>query len=179
MAAEQREKRTLEYSLLGLLKGDPQHGYALFQKLQDTRELSRIWHVKRSKVYYLLEKLENQGLLSSRVVPHDTYPDRKTYQLTDQGRRCLQEWVQQPVTSGRDMRVSFLSRLFFALQDSPAAARRLVKTQLAETRSWLTSLTGQWEELEDSDFLTDRTFQFRIGQVEAMLDWLRECRDQI
>ena len=40
---------TLEYILLGLLRDNPDHGYALFEKVQNTPELSLIWQVKRSK----------------------------------------------------------------------------------------------------------------------------------
>jgi DNA-binding PadR family transcriptional regulator len=177
--AESSEKLSLEYILLGLLEGQPQHGYALYKQLQDTRELSRIWHVKRSKVYYLLDKLADQNLLSSRVMAVDHVPDRKVYSLTEEGRQAFRAWYRTPVRSGRIMRVGFLSRLFFALREGQDPAVRLIEEQIQETLSWLKSLSAQLEGLEDPDLVTEQVFTFRIGQIQAMLDWLKECRQKI
>lgn len=173
------ENQTLEYILLGLLEGDPQHGYALYQKLQDARELSRIWHVKRSKVYYLLDVLADEGLLTSRVIAAEQYPDRKVFSLTDQGRKAFQSWFRSPVRTGRAMRVSFLSRLYFALRENPAEALRLINKQIEETGSWRESLSAQLHRLDTPDFISEQVFTFRIGQIQAMLDWLEECREKI
>lgn len=177
--AGELENLTLEYILLGLLEGHPQHGYALYQKLQETRELSRIWHVKRSKVYYLLDKLADQELLTSRVMAVDHVPDRKVFSLTEKGTREFQSWVRSPVRSGRTMRVAFLSRLFFALSEGQKTALDLIETQIQETTTWLGSLSAQLDQLEDPDLITEQVFTFRIGQIRAMLDWLEECRRKI
>jgi len=176
---ENYHSQTLEIILLGLLEEEPLHGYALFQKLQATDELSRIWHVKRSKVYYLLEKLVNQGLLEPEIERCEGSPDRKIFHLTGKGKQLLQEWVQTPVSSGREMRVTFLSRLFFALRKPGTSARQLIRDQKKVCRSWKTSLESQLAELDPPDFITERVFAFRIGQVQAMLDWLEECQQAI
>lgn len=173
------DRLTLEFILVGLLQGKPLHGYALFEKLQETRELSLIWHVKRSKVYYLLEKLESQGLLESEIISHPSYPDRKTYSITREGQAQFSRWLAAPVRSGRNMRVVFLSRLFFALREGKSTADKLIEGQLRETRGWLDSLQGQLADLDDPDFITEQVFTFRIGQVQAMITWLENCQRKI
>jgi uncharacterized protein Smg (DUF494 family) len=55
----------------------------------------------------------------------------------------------------------------------------LIEEQIQETLSWLKSLSAQLEGLEDPDLVTEQVFTFRIGQIQAMLDWLKECREKI
>lgn len=170
---------TLEYILLGLLRAQPRHGYALYKKVQSTPELSLIWHIKRSKLYYLLERLENEELLTVQVSSQGSYPDRKIYRLTEQGEREFQKWVHTPVQSGRHVRVEFLSKLFFVLQESHPAAVELIRAQQGTCRSWVDSLEKQLVEQEDADFISRQVFAFRIGQIEAMIDWLENCHLQL
>jgi PadR family transcriptional regulator AphA len=177
--AELSSSLILEYILLGLLQGEPDHGYALFERIQGTPELSLIWQVKRSKLYYLLEKLAREGLLAISVSPREGYPDRKVFQITEQGKEAFQAWVRTPVQSSRQVRITFLSKLYFALGESPVAAEDLINTQLEMCQNWIDSLKGELAERSGESFLTRQVMLFRIGQVEAMVKWLSSCRDQL
>lgn len=170
---------TLENILLGLIGDQPQHGYALFQRIQGSQDLSRIWHVKRSKLYYLLEQLEDKGYLSSRMERTPSYPDRKIYHLTEAGKSEFRDWVNSPVESGRHMRIAFLSRLYFALQSGKGEALDLIGKQEARCQTWKESLQDELGSLSSPDFLARQVYQFRIGQVEAMLRWLESCKAEI
>lgn len=170
---------TLENILLGLLREQPRHGYALFKRVESSPELSRIWHIKRSKLYYLLERLEEKGYLSSHLERVPSQPDRKMYTITEEGEQAFEAWVRSPVKSGRHMRIAFLSRLYFALEEGESLALELVADQTQRCRSWKENLEEQLRGMETSDFITQQIFHFRIGQVEAMLDWLRECQHEI
>jgi len=170
---------TLEYILLGLLREAPRHGYALFQTLSGDPALSRIWHVKRSKVYYLLDSLADRGLITFQVEHHAHQPDRKVFQVTDEGKEEFFSWMMTPVKSGRHVRIGFLSRLHFALQEGKDHALQLIDEQIGRCRSWQMNLEKQLKELTGIDFITKHTFRFRIGQVEAMLAWLSSCREDV
>lgn len=170
---------TLEYILLGLLREEPLHGYALFQRLREDPALSRIWHVKRSKVYYLLDTLAERGLISYRVEHHAHQPDRKVFRLTDSGKKEFFSWMISPVESGRHIRIALLSRLFFAIREGKEHALQLIDDQISRCRSWKLSLEDQLKELSPDDFITEQTFRFRIGQVDAMLSWLTSCREGV
>ncbi|MFO7942919.1 MAG: PadR family transcriptional regulator [Anaerolineales bacterium] len=167
---------TLENILLGLLQDQPQHGYALYKRVQESPELSRIWQVKRSKLYYLLEKLEEKDLLSSSLKASSSHPDRKIYHLTERGRREFETWMKTPVKSGRHMRIAFLSRLLFALEAGETQALTLIQRQFTRCQAWLDNLETQLSELEDPDFFSCQIFKFRMGQVQAMLNWLEDCK---
>lgn len=176
---EDTTQLTLEYILLGLIREQPLHGYALFKKVQATPELSLIWHVKRSKLYYLLEKLESEGFLEMEVSEDESYPDRKMYHLTGKGEQVFQQWIRSPVKSGRHVRVAFLSKLYFAHRQSRREAVQLIRDQLETCQAWLSSLTDQLASEPDADFISRQVFAFRIGQVEAMITWLERCQEEL
>ena len=177
--AKKSSAHTLEYILLGLIQEQPAHGYALFEQIRTTPELSLIWQVKRSKVYYLLEKLESEGLLSITVSSQGPYPDRKIYQLTSMGEKALEDWMNSPVLSSRFVRLAFLSKLYFLLGSYKKGAVDLINKQRGICEGWLQNLERQYQSLEKDDFITSQVFLFRIGQIKAMLEWLENCREEI
>ncbi len=177
--AKKSSAHTLEYILLGLIQEQPAHGYALYDRLRNTPELSLIWQVKRSKLYYLLDKLESEGLLSVSVSSQGPYPDRKVYQLTSRGKKALESWLNSPVMSSRYIRLAFLSKLYFLLGENEEGAAVLIDQQVKICQGWLQNLQRQQQSLEKNDFINSQVFLFRIGQINAMLEWLENCREQI
>ena len=170
---------TLEYILLGLIQKQPAHGYALYDRLRKTPELSLIWQIKRSKLYYLLDKLETDGLLSVSISSQGPYPDRKVYQLTSPGKKALENWMNSPVMSSRYIRLAFLSKLYFLLREEGEGAAELINQQIKICNGWLQNLQRQNQSLEKDNFINSQVFLFRIGQINAMLEWLENCREQI
>ena len=170
---------TLEYILLGLIREQPDHGYALFERLRNTKELSLIWQVKRSKLYYLLDKLESEDLLTSLVNNQGPYPDRNVYQITPQGKELLEKWIHTPVLSSRYVRLAFLSKLYFAIKENQRESDELIQAQIEVCKGWLENLQNQHNNLDDTDFITLQVFLFRIGQINAMLSWLSNCQESI
>lgn len=176
---EKHPSITLEYILLGLLVDSPDHGYALYEKIKNTAELSLIWQVKRSKLYYLLDKLAGDGLLSFVVRAQDGYPDRKIYQLTEEGTLTFNEWLSSPVLSSRFVRVAFLSKLYFALQGDSGKALDLLNAQKEICQSWLSTLEAELDQVAEDDFMSHQVYQFRLGQISAMISWLDNCQKDI
>jgi len=170
---------TLEYILLGLIQEQPAHGYALYEQIRSTPELSLIWQVKRSKLYYLLEKLESERLLTVSVSSQGPYPDRKIYQLTSPGKKALEDWMNSPVLSSRYVRLAFLSKLYFLLRNNKKGAVDLINKQREICDGWLQNLERQFQSQEKDDFITSQVFLFRIGQIKAMLEWLEKCREDV
>ncbi len=170
---------TLEYILLGLIREEPAHGYALFNKLQSTKELSLIWQVKRSKLYYLLDRLEFEGLLTSSISSPGAYPDRHVYRLTARGEQVLDEWMSSPVLSSRYVRLVFLSKLYFVLRSGRDQAADLISQQINICQNWLRSLESQHQSLGEDEYINSQVFLFRMGQIQAMITWLENCQESI
>jgi len=168
---------TMEYALLGLLRGQPRHGYEIYRQLADPTGLGLVWRVKQSQLYALLAKLEQQGYVSQTLAPQDARPPRKVFALTETGRQAFLAWVQSPVARGRGFRLDFLAKLYFARQEGAAVAEKLLERQQATCQSWLAEQQTQAEGLSDARPFDWLVHQFRISQVKAMLDWLKTCQE--
>lgn len=177
--AKKSSAHTLEYILLGLIREEPAHGYALYEKLRTSAELSLIWQVKRSKLYYLLDKLETDELLESSIISQSPYPDRKVFHVTNRGIDVLEKWMYSPVLSSRYVRLAFLSKLFFVLRQNKELAADLITNQIEVCQGWLDNLDRQYKDLDNTEYINSQVFLFRIGQIKAMLEWLKNCRDTI
>ena len=177
--AKKSSAHTFEYILLGLIDDEPAHGYALFEKLQKTPELSLIWQVKRSKLYYLLDKLEKDGYLSSTTKKEGSYPERSVYKITSKGKEIFEDWLNAPVLSSRYVRLAFMSKLYFTLNQKVETSMNLISAQLEVCHTWLARLEDSYQNQEGERFINMQVYQFRIGQIKAMISWLENCRDSL
>lgn len=166
---------SLEYALLGMLAQQPRHGYELHKELSNLEGLGLVWRIKQAQLYALLDKLENQGYLSSRQITTESHPPRKEYHLTRSGRQAFENWMLAPVEHGRELRQDFLAKFYFARQAGVETARRVVEAQ----RIILLRLRGKMDEqdgaLSDSQAFEKQVYHFRMKQIQAMLDWLDDC----
>jgi PadR family transcriptional regulator PadR len=69
---------------------EPMYGYEIARQLESLAEGDLPMH--QGAIYPALRSLERQGLLRSRMLPSDTGPPRKYYQLTAAGKSALADW---------------------------------------------------------------------------------------
>lgn len=170
---------TLEYILLGLLAGQPMHGYDLHRELQTVEGISKIWSVKQSQLYALLEKLEERDFLRAELTAGEVFAQRKVYHVTPAGWQALQVWASTPVAHTREIRQEFLARLYFAQLAGPAAAADLIQAQRAVGRGWLNRLQEDAHLLEAGQTFERLVSDYRIRQVQAVLDWLEQAAAEL
>ena len=166
---------SIEHALLGFLREYPMHAYEIHQTLLRPEALGLVWHLKQSLVYVMLERLEDAGYITSTLEPQNSRPPRKLLHMTPSGRAAFDRWLMLPVEHGRDFRLEFLAKLYFASQDDPAVVTRLLTAQRAACQEWLGELraqAGASAAEHDYDWLV---LQFRIGQIDAILSWLDTC----
>ena len=135
--SRERTRLKHEYFLLGLLYRQPRHGYDLMKAVQQSPGLSAIWFVKPGRIYALLDRLEKAGMITAVQIESHNAPSRKQYSLTQEGETAFLEWVMQPVRHGRDMRLLFPARLYFALQLGKGHAQELIAAQSQVCTEWL------------------------------------------
>jgi DNA-binding PadR family transcriptional regulator len=174
-----RPPLTIEYALLGFLYQQARHGYEIHQQLLAEDGLGLVWRLKQSQLYALLTKLEQQGYFIATLEPQDARPPRKMLQLTAAGREAFLDWLRTPVPQGRKMRLEFMTKLYFARQVEPAAVASLIDKQRDICRAWLASLQAQADALSTERPFEWLVYQFRLGQVEAMLHWLDICEQAL
>ncbi len=92
-----------ELTILSLVAEGPRYGYEI-QQIIDERGLREWLAVGFSSIYYILNKLERQGMLSSQLRYDVPGPARKVYQVTEAGRGVLQtaigDLLRQPQALG-------------------------------------------------------------------------------
>ncbi len=169
----------LEYVLLGLLDRQPMHGYDLYKEILTRPEIALVWSIKQSQLYALLDKLEERGLLASALIPGEAHPDRKEFRPTSEGRKAFRYWMQSPVHHGRDMRQEFLARLYFAVQNGEGYTSELLSQQRQVCLSWKGRLERQFMAFEGQNQFARLIFSYRLGQIDAMLDWLETCSQEL
>ena len=85
-----RVERFSEPALLLLLRDRPAHGYELVESLS---ELMPVRRVDMGNLYRTLRALEAEGLVRSDWDAEAPGPAKRRYELTDPGRRLLDEWA--------------------------------------------------------------------------------------
>jgi PadR family transcriptional regulator, regulatory protein PadR len=86
-----RVERFVEPSLLLVLRDGPRHGYELAEELG---ALIPEEHVDGGNLYRLLRGLEGEGIVTSEWEADGPGPGRRTYTLTEAGRRLLDTWAE-------------------------------------------------------------------------------------
>jgi PadR family transcriptional regulator len=89
MAADKSDlpQGTLDLLILTIVSNEPQHGYAIAQRL---RQMSReVIQVRQGSLYPALHRLEQRGLLAPAWRASETGREAKYYRLTRAGRAQL------------------------------------------------------------------------------------------
>lgn len=169
----------IELALLGFVYERPVHGYEIYQQLSARTGLWQVWRLKQSQLYALLTKLEDDGYLAATLQPQDARPPRKIYQLTAAGLAAFETWLATAVTHGRQMRIEFLAKLYFARRQSAAATFQLLEQQMAACQAWLLELHGAPALVVETDFFGYAVHEFRLDQAESFITWLATCRQAL
>ena len=172
-----RQPLTVELALLGFLHAQPMHGYEIHQHLAGLAGLGLVWQVKQSHLYALLDKLEGDGYIAGRQQAQDARPPRRIFRLTNAGREAFRDWLSRPVSHGRELRLEFMAKLFFARREGPEWVSGLIARQHEECAEWRAKLLAQAAASPGADSFEWLVFQFRIRQVQSMLDWLVLCAE--
>ncbi len=169
-----------EYALLGLLERQPMHGYEMFQQFQGGI-LGQILHLEMSQMYAFLKKLDRLGYIEAELEPQGTRPPRKTFHLTGKGRATFHDWLKTPVERPREIRLTFLLKLYFAQSLIPQQVGSLVEQEIVACQRFLDHLEAQRlpaSSASETAFLDHVVLRSRIHQTRALLNWLRELQEE-
>jgi DNA-binding PadR family transcriptional regulator len=139
---------TTSYAVLGLLSLRSWTGYELAQ--QGRRSLRFVWPKEDSVLYEEPRRLVARGLASA-VRERNGGRFRNRYEITDEGRQALREWLREPSSPPR-IELEAGLRLLFADQGDREDALRAGAT----LRSWAQ---------EHIDSLNEILRQYQAGQA--------------
>jgi DNA-binding PadR family transcriptional regulator len=164
-----------EMALLGLLYGEPGHGYDLHHRV--ITDLGQVWHLSQSQAYAILKRLETRGDLYMEEISQEKLPPRQMLHMTPQGRKHFLDWLDTPCGgSVRTIRMEFVTRLYFLRMYMPDKLAQAFDQQRDEAISQLRRLEKTCAELPHEQIYNRMSLEMRLKQLIAVLEWLDECQ---
>ena len=84
----------LAEAILAALIEEPCSGYDLAKKFDGS--VGFFWKATHQQIYRELAKLEELGLIGAERVHQEGRPDKKLYNVTEEGKAHLREWIAKP-----------------------------------------------------------------------------------
>ena len=162
-----------EYAVLGLLRQRPTYGYELQRQLGSGRGLGRVCPVEPAMVYAILKSLSGLELIDGEW-DRSVYPPRAIYAATIEGDAEFQRWLRRPVGRMREVRLDFLVKLYFTLEEDIDLAIELLMDQMDRCEVYEGEMEQELVEMEHGSFdaivLSSKTSAARITR-----EWLGRC----
>jgi DNA-binding PadR family transcriptional regulator len=111
------------YALLGLLEPAPRHGYDL-KRLFD-RYFAPDRPLAFGQVYATLGRLERDGRVVVASVDQAEGPERKTYAITGEGERELDDWLREPIDPEPHLQATLFTKVTLAVLTGRPVTRLL------------------------------------------------------
>jgi PadR family transcriptional regulator, regulatory protein AphA len=160
--------------ILGFLMFGPAHPYELYREFD--RELGRVWRVGQASLYAHLKKAEEAALAKVELTESVGAPDRRVHRITSAGRRAFLVWLRGSATRVRDVRLEFLSRLYFIRRLGLEGLEEAVARQEEALASKVASLDrGIAEAAAVGDEYWRLVLEFRRSEALAIVGWLHAC----
>ncbi len=157
----------------------PMHGYELHKQVVDLCGFGIVWNIKIGKLYAMLNRLEKEGFISSTISREGNRPIRNEFSITPKGRSTFTLWSVSPVKRGRDFRIFFLLKLYFALRTGAEQANKLITSQIDICNSWLAArneLNYKSQAAIDQNKFPTIVNSYRKNQIQGYLSWLEWCK---
>ncbi|MBN1883060.1 MAG: helix-turn-helix transcriptional regulator [Deltaproteobacteria bacterium] len=114
----------LKLILMGLLMRGPNHGYNLRKIIEE--ELSSLINVDNTSIYYTLNKLEKEGLVTHDTISDTKRPQKNLYTLSDRGKREFKDLLLTNMSNNKRPLLNIdISLYFIDMIDRNEAVGRL------------------------------------------------------
>ena len=152
--------------LLGILLDGKTHAYRLNEYV--THAMSLYADIKKSTVYYTLEKLEKDGYVEHETEREGKRPERRVYQITGKGKSYFRQLLRNNLSEftrtyfNDDIGIAFMNQL------STSEAREL----LEKKRGMILSALKQFKEVPDHGVSWHYVISHNVAHLEADLAWI-------
>ena len=161
-----------ELAILSLIAEQPRHGYEI-ERVIEERGMREWTEVSFSSIYYLLGKLERQGLVKGHLTTAaGRGPARKVYHATAAGLRAFQAGVLQalsvPARSYPSLQLG-LACLPGIAPDQALAALQAHGDALAKR---LAQVQESWDAQRPVPYFVDAMFDHSVTMIQAECRWI-------
>jgi DNA-binding PadR family transcriptional regulator len=166
---------SLKYGVLGLLTGQPLHGYEVKNRFEAM--LGGTWEVNIGQIYTTLQRLERDGLV--RPVGRRGDRGKQLYELSPEGREKLDQWLAEPDAGPQQLHQDIYVKLLLAARIANGDLSHLLARQ---KRAYLQRLRdlNRLEERARRDGRLDlaRLVRGALLHTEADLKWMDELSSE-
>jgi DNA-binding PadR family transcriptional regulator len=167
----------LGYALLGLLQQQDRSGYDLRKTFSGSPMTS--FSDSPGSIYPALRRLEQQGLVRSRIQDRSGMRRRRLFHLTPAGSAELKQWQKRPIVRDDVVRRAAELMLRFSFMDEsfgPAESLRFLTELKAELTAYMPGLHSFLEEHGKDMPLSGRlALESGINGYECLLNWARDA----
>jgi DNA-binding PadR family transcriptional regulator len=160
-----------ELAILSLVAEQPRHGYEIDQVIQ-ARGMREWTEVGFSSIYYLLKKLEGQGLIEGRLQEAERGPARKVYTATSAGESALRAAVLDSLSEPRRCYPPLQLGLANLPSIPPAeavSALRRYRDALVARRDYVQE---RWQSQRPLPYFVDAMFHHSTALIDAEMAWV-------
>jgi DNA-binding PadR family transcriptional regulator len=165
-----------ELTLLSILAEEPRYGHDI-QQIVDQRGLREWLTIGFSSIFYILNKLERQKMLTSRLMPSGRMPARKLYEITPAGQGILQTAIASLLQQPRSLGDGFELGLANLHVLKPEQVYHVMLRHRDELRNQLASVKLSWSRHQAEDDIASTVnvkalYTHSLAMMEAELTWL-------
>jgi DNA-binding PadR family transcriptional regulator len=160
-----------ELAILGLVAEAPRHGYEMEQLIEE-RGMRNWTEVGFSSIYYILNKLEQRGLIRSHREPAaGRGPARKVYSIQPEGQKAWHQATLQMLSVPRTG-----SPFLLGLAGIPGIQPQEVVTALRQYRRELIKRRDQveetWQQNAQLPVFLEGMYEYGFNLAQAEIEWL-------
>ena len=169
---------SVRYTLLGLIKQRPRHGYELHAAFNAVVG-EQNWEVKPAQIYTTLSRLKESGLITEEGIEKEGGPEKHIFAITDKGAEELKKWLLAPVIS-EHRKGEFFMKLMVCLATGEEDPVKLLFIQRSSLYKELHELNNQRLNLDENSELSKILLIERaIIHTEADLRWLEMIEERL
>ena len=173
-----RDLTNAELAILGLIVEAPRHGYEIEQVIEE-RGMREWTEIGFSSIYYLLNRLEDEGLIAPEKTAGGSPKARKVYHPTATGTIALSDGTRRALALPHAVYPSLLVGLANWPVLEADAARTALLERHAVVESTLKRIIGRRAEQQPLPAFVNALFGYSIGQLEAELAWIEDTTSRL
>ncbi|MCW8956477.1 MAG: PadR family transcriptional regulator [Gammaproteobacteria bacterium] len=169
---------SLKYTILGLIKDKPMHGYEI--KNIFSVSFARFWRVSPGQLYPLLRKILDEGLAKKSVHIQDGKPNAHVYSITKKGREEFKEWLNEPSDQLPLIRFDLMLKLFFYGQKNHQNCLNELKLLQEASKVFLADLGQKHDDLKNQlDPYQLLILEGGIDMAKCSMKWVNKIESKL